>query len=194
MPIPKKFQGFDLEAFLNDPDTARLIGPNFDFFAKVWRKDFLKKQDLAQVLNSFHWNTLGIFVSPVVWFAYRRMYGVAAAVIVTLCALSFGFAALRIQSEGVAFLGVTLIFALMSYGFYFNHVFDTLQKIKSLPMADRDAAFKKLGGVSARAAWGYGLLTLASLTGFGLLELYLFEPLLWEALWHPPAMDAMMVP
>lgn len=182
MRIPKEFENFDLEAFLNAPDVREFVGPGFDDFAKMWRADWAKRGNITKVLMSMHWNPLAVLASPVTWFAYRKMYAHAFGIIAVVCGMTLLFVALHMNDSNSAFLGGMIAIALMSKSFYFTHVYHTIKKIRALPPDQQSAALKKQGGVSVGAAWGVSILFLAALIISNGLGIALFSPELFAAL------------
>ena len=166
MPVPAKFRDFDLDAFLKSDDVRAFIGPGFDFFDVLWRADFARKENMEKVLSSFHWNGLAILVSPITWFAYRKMYDMAALFLALVLCASVVIDILNIQVGVAPFVGAFVVVGLISYNVYFLHVHKAMMKIRAMPEERRAAAIAARGGVSVLAAILFTAFALVLFVGY----------------------------
>lgn len=148
----KEFESFDIDSFLNDPDTRQFVGKNFDIFATLWRKDWSRKNSYKSIATSFHWNAVAVLVSPAIWFAYRKMYGASLSIIFILCTMIAIENFFHFEIPPSVYSGWQIAIGLLTKGQYFFHVHSSLKKIKSLPLEDRKKEILRRGGTSTSAA------------------------------------------
>jgi hypothetical protein len=150
--------GADDRSFLVTRDVFQtFVGPNASEYGELWDKQKSGKPGRP----SFGFLIL-VFLAPLPWLMYRKLYGYAAPVLLVPIAIAILFPEHAFKINNALSFG----FAFVLKYLYIGHAESKIRKIqaRTSPGPDRDAQLSRAGGVSLVAGVIGGVIFVAQIT------------------------------
>lgn len=153
--------------FISGPQLDAFIGKKVDYYRCRWWVMLEKVGSVQGLMFRPSWNWSAVFAGPI-WFIYRKMYALTAAVI-----LSFVVAQTLEELMGMAFpvlqCAVLVAMGVLANGLYAWHAAKKMELVIAQDGALTDAGLHRLGGTSLLAAFLLSL-ALTALVAWGVAE------------------------
>ena len=134
----------DLEKFLNRDDIKHMIGKEkYDHFRELWLSSYASSvmgEPKKKIEGKFNW--LALIASPLVWYAYRRMYALVFSLCGVFAVLSFVKLFFDIDTIP-GLMAVFLVLVFTSKNIYLGHLVRCTKKIDAMSSQEKVANFLK---------------------------------------------------
>ena len=143
----------DLERFLAHEDIKTLIGDNYDHYKAVWLEKFnrvMSGTEKEKIKGRFNWLAL---LSYPVWAAYRKMYAQYITFVALMAALTFAEVYFDFSVPPGAFIGMFIVFAIMSKDIYLMNLVNHAKKLDKMDANEREKYIALRTGTSKLYAW-----------------------------------------
>jgi len=118
--------------------------------------------------GTFAWLLLA---SPVVWFAYRKIWVEVFAISAVLFALILAEEHYEFETGPGAIIGASIVLGFVAKDLYFERIYQRVEKYKKLPSNERKACFlKRHSGTSTM--WAVPSIPISIIAAIALLALY----------------------